>query len=197
MSATIQRFYDRVSFFYPLLDLFIRGKKKQLMAILNELPAGDLLEVGVGNGSHLKWYGTRHRITGIDLSAGMLEVARKRGVDATLLEMNAEALTFEEGTFDYVIVAHIVSVVPHPEKILQEAHRVLKPGGQLFVLNHFTPKGWLGFVDRFFHYFRWAFRFKTIFYLADLKGLEEFQSVNALPMGRTGYFQLLVCTKSA
>ncbi len=63
---------------YPLVDVFLQPQKKRLFGEINRAPHGRLLEIGVGNGSHLKYY-HRHEITGIDNSESMLARARKQG----------------------------------------------------------------------------------------------------------------------
>jgi phosphatidylethanolamine/phosphatidyl-N-methylethanolamine N-methyltransferase len=93
----------------------------------------------VGNGNHLHLYQS-HRVTAIDTSLKMLAAARthQQG-DMKILQMNGERLLFHDQTFDYVVLSHVIAVVDNPEKLLEEIHRVLKPNGKIFILNHFTP----------------------------------------------------------
>jgi phosphatidylethanolamine/phosphatidyl-N-methylethanolamine N-methyltransferase len=128
--------YDAV--FGPVLH---PGRKAVLGAL--GLRAGDrVLEVGVGTGLSLPLYPADVRITGVDVSAEMLERARERvarrrlaNIDA-LLEMDAENMTFADASFDKVVAMYVVSVVEHPAKLLEELHRVCKPDGEIFIVNH-------------------------------------------------------------
>lgn len=105
--------------------------------------SGDrILEVGVGTGLSLPLYPPDVDITGIDLSSDMLEQAQARkerdGLDRVeLCEMDAEDMAFKDNSFDKVVAMYVASVVPHPEYLLEEMHRVCKPGGELFIVNHF------------------------------------------------------------
>ncbi|HXH02761.1 MAG TPA: methyltransferase domain-containing protein [Candidatus Competibacteraceae bacterium] len=105
--------------------------------------SGDrILEVGVGTGLSLPLYPGDVYVTGIDLSSHMLERARARkdrdGLDnVDLYEMDAEDMRFEDDSFDKVVAMYVASVVPHPERLVAEMHRVCKPGGELFIVNHF------------------------------------------------------------
>ena len=118
------------------------GRRAVLDAL--KLRSGDrVLEVGVGTGISLPLYPRDVRITGIDVSREMLERARGRvaraglrNVDA-LLEMDAEEMTFADASFDKVVAMYVVSVVPNPAKLLDELHRVCKPDGEVFIVNHF------------------------------------------------------------
>ena len=131
------RYYDAV--FGPILH---PGRKLIVHSL--HVGAGErVLEVGVGTGLSLPLYPSNVRITGIDISREMLDIARARvtrdelnNVDA-LLEMDAEALHFPDASFDKVIAMYVVSVVPNPIKVIDEMRRVCKPGGELFVVNHF------------------------------------------------------------
>lgn len=73
MSRATESFYNSFSFFYPLVDVFLKRQKKVLFDAINSMPDGKLLEIGVGNGAHLKLY-QKHQITAIDTSAGMLRL---------------------------------------------------------------------------------------------------------------------------
>jgi phosphatidylethanolamine/phosphatidyl-N-methylethanolamine N-methyltransferase len=77
MSRQSDSFYNKFSFLYPLVDVFLKPQKKVLFNEINRLPEGSLLEIGVGNGAHFQLY-KKHQIIGIDTSAAMLEIARKR-----------------------------------------------------------------------------------------------------------------------
>ncbi len=113
--------------------------RKEAVAAVNRLPGTDVLEVGVGTGLALPHYRRDKRITGIDLSAAMLERARRRVREERLahvrdlLEMDAEAMSFPAGSFDIAVAMFVASVVPHPRRLLAEMRRVTRPGGRLVV----------------------------------------------------------------
>ena len=115
------------------------------MALVNQLPGRDVLEVGVGTGLALPYYAADRRITGIDLSAEMLAQARKRVADrrsptsAALREMDAEATDFPDASFDIAVAMFVASVVPHPRALLAEMRRVVRPGGNILFVGHFAP----------------------------------------------------------
>jgi ubiquinone/menaquinone biosynthesis C-methylase UbiE len=102
---------------------------------------GRVLEVGVGTGISLPYYSSNCHVTGIDISEEMLEVARQRVADDGLqhverLElMDAEHLAFADGSFDVVVAQYVVNTVPNPEAALDEFLRVLRPGGELVIVN--------------------------------------------------------------
>src|SRR5262245_54519673 len=102
---------------------------------------GRVLEVGVGTGISLPYYSPNCRVTGIDISEAMLAVARQRVADdqlqhvERLLLMDAERLAFADAYFDVVVAQYVVNTVPNPEAALDEFLRVLRPGGELVILN--------------------------------------------------------------
>nr|WP_232351176.1 MULTISPECIES: class I SAM-dependent methyltransferase [unclassified Commensalibacter] len=122
---------------------------------VNSLPGKKILEVGVGTGLALPSYHNDKRVTGIDLSTDMLEKAKQRvkkekidNVDA-LLEMDAEATTFETDSFDIAVGMFVASVVPHPDRLFKELQRVVKSGGHILFVNHFiAQKGLRSYVER-------------------------------------------------
>ena len=126
--------------------------RRRAVREVNALPGRDVLEMGVGTGLALPRYTADKRITGIDLSAEMLERARRRvarlGLDsvAALHEMDAEATSFPDASFDIAVAMFVASVVPHPRRLLAEMRRVVRPGGHILFVNHFAaergPRWW-------------------------------------------------------
>ena len=117
--------------------------------------SGRLLEVGVGTGLALTHYGPQLQVTGIDLSPDMLKLARKRVVEKrvanveALLEMDATAMDFADDTFDVAVATYVMTVVPDPAAVMHELARVLKPGGRLIVVSHFSvDKGVRGLIEK-------------------------------------------------
>lgn len=158
-----------------MVDWFLQPQKERLFHEINLLPKGNLLEIGIGNGSHLAKY-QNHQITGIDTSKGMLNIAEKRKKQGTkLLLMSGESLDFENAQFDYVVLSHVLAVVDDPDKVLEECSLVLKPNGKLFILNHFTPNNALKYVDYMFNYFSKFLYFKSSFHLSQFSKLNEFE----------------------
>ncbi|HYZ21525.1 MAG TPA: class I SAM-dependent methyltransferase [Rhodopila sp.] len=121
--------------------------------LVNRLPGRNVLEVGVGTGLSLPHYRSDKRITGIDLSREMLEKAHDRVDRERLLnvialrEMNAEATDFPDNAFDIVVGMFVASVVADPRRLLNEMRRLVRPGGNILLVNHFIaekgPRRWL------------------------------------------------------
>lgn len=105
-----------------------------------EQASGEVLEVAVGTGLNFSHYPAGVRLTGIDLSPAMLEIAgvraRELGLDVDLREADAQALPFPEASFDTVVCTLGLCGVPDERATLAEMHRVLRPGGTLLLLDH-------------------------------------------------------------
>lgn len=107
---------------------------------LGQRARGRVLEVAVGTGRNLPFYPADVTLTGIELSPGMLAIARQRAVtlncDVDLREGDAEHLSFDDGAFDTVLCALALCTIPSPVAALGEMRRVLRPGGRLLLLDH-------------------------------------------------------------
>lgn len=188
-------FYNRISFIYPVINYFLKAHRKVLIAEVNSVLPGNLLEIGVGEGSHLPLY-KAHEITGIDISNAMLNKAsRYKGEKTRLLLMNGEELLFSEASFDYVVICHVLAVTKNADRLLEQAYKVLKPGGKLFILNHFTPNNGLKYIDRLFQPLSFLFHFRSGFYLHKIKGLQRFSLLKQTELGISSYYKLLIYTR--
>lgn len=133
--------------------LSYRGRS--LAAKVANQSAGAILEVGVGTGISLPYYRRDHRVYGIDISPHMLDLARRRVSRKKLhhvhsLEiMDARRMAFENDSFDTVVAAYVMSVVPNPEHVIREIERVCRPGGNVIIVNHFAAEKSGGFRRRF------------------------------------------------
>ncbi|MQA09954.1 MAG: methyltransferase domain-containing protein [Pseudonocardiaceae bacterium] len=101
---------------------------------------GDVLEVAIGTGLNLDWYPDDIRLTGVDLSPGMLDQARHRA-DATeravtLSVGDAQRLEFPDSSFDTVVATFSLCAVPDDRLVVTEMARVLRPGGLLLLADH-------------------------------------------------------------
>ena len=144
--GTIEKAYARWAPVYDLVfgAVFERGRTAAIAAAEQACgPAGGrILEVGVGTGISLPDYSRAHRLVGIDISAPMLRRAAERvaehrlaNVDA-LAVMDAKHLALPDATFDVVMAQYVITAVPDPEATLDEFARVLKPGGEIILVNH-------------------------------------------------------------
>lgn len=109
--------------------------------------AGDVLEVAVGTGRNLPYYGPAvTSLTAIDLSPGMLAIARDRamvlGREADLRAGNAHVLEFADASFDTVLCTLSLCNIPDDQAAIGEMYRVLRPGGRLVLLDHVASDRW-------------------------------------------------------
>jgi len=139
---TVAKAYARWAPVYDLVfgAVFERGRKASIAAA--ERIGGRILEVGVGTGLSLPDYAWTNRLVGVDLSAPMLRKARARVAEHRLTNvdglavMDAQHLGFQDGAFDVVVAQYVITAVPDPEATLDEFARVLKPGGEIVLINH-------------------------------------------------------------
>jgi len=147
-TEIIRKRYNRTARFYDWMDKMISNAARQ-RAISQA--TGKVLEVGVGTGKNLSYYAEGCEVTGIDFSPGMLDKARANShlakVPVTLIEMDAQHMTFPDDTFDTVVATCVFCSVPDPVQGLIEVRRVCKPNGKIILLEHVRSEnrllGWI------------------------------------------------------
>ena len=128
--------YDEVAEWYDAeFATTERGQSacKIILRLLGDGP-GKLLDVGCGGGANAAAFEVRGwTVTGVDVSAGQLELARARGVD--VVEADAAELPFADETFDAAVSIFTHTDVGDFAAVVQETARVLRPAGQLVYLG--------------------------------------------------------------
>jgi ubiquinone/menaquinone biosynthesis C-methylase UbiE len=113
---------------------------------IGERAKGRVLEVAVGTGRNFDFYSRRVGITGVDLSPDMLDIARRHATDLDLeVDLRvaaAEALPFEDDSFDTAVCTLSLCTIPDPAASIAEMKRVLRQGGQLLLLDHIGSNWW-------------------------------------------------------
>ncbi len=153
MTAPIQPYrqnpFLRISYslIAPLYDHIIeapmRAARKSSLAALSDSTDQHVLVSGAGTGLDLPHMPTQHRYTALDFNPDMLRRARPRGahLDVDFILGDSMALPFDDAQFDVVVLHLILAVVPEPQRVLSEAARVLKPGGQILLFDKFLRPG--------------------------------------------------------
>lgn len=142
MSNPISRLYDRMARVYDLAyGPVLQPGRRRAVSVMAPEDGARVLEVGVGTGLTLPLYPESCQVTGIDFSPMMLDRARARaeraGRHPLLCEMDAQHLSFADGSFDIVYAPYVLTVVPDPVRVLKEMWRVCRHAGRIVVLNHF------------------------------------------------------------
>lgn len=116
---------------------------------------GRILEVGVGTGLSFDDYDHAMEVVGIDISEAMIAKARERLASGKypfvteLRVMDAAALDFPDASFDCVVAQFVITLVAEPERVMSECARVLRPGGQIILVNHFySERGPVARIER-------------------------------------------------
>jgi phosphatidylethanolamine/phosphatidyl-N-methylethanolamine N-methyltransferase len=142
----VERAYARWAPIYDFVfgKVFAPGRSEAIIAAERACGAkgGRILEVGVGTGISLPDYNPINRIVGVDLSEPMLRKAQERVRTLSLRHvdglsvMDAEHMALPDQSFDVVVAQFVITAVPHPEATLDEFARVIKPGGEIILVNH-------------------------------------------------------------
>jgi phosphatidylethanolamine/phosphatidyl-N-methylethanolamine N-methyltransferase len=141
-KETIAKAYARWAPIYDRVfgKVFERGRLASIEAA--ERIGGRILEVGVGTGISLPDYARSNKVVGLDISEPMLRKALQRVVEhkldnvEALAVMDAERLALPDASFDVVVAQYVITAVPNPEGTLDEFARVLRPGGEIILVNH-------------------------------------------------------------
>jgi phosphatidylethanolamine/phosphatidyl-N-methylethanolamine N-methyltransferase len=139
-------------------------------------------------------------VTGIDVSAEMLEKARRRvarrglGHVKALLDMDAEAMSFADNSFDAVLALYVASVVPNPARFAAEMRRVCRPGGTIVVVNHFASEnGIMCAVEKMLAPLAGKIGFHADFPLDRFLDVSRLSVREIKPSNLFGYWRLLRC----
>ena len=189
------RWAERYDAWFGLIS---RAARRTAVAAVNATAGEKVLEVGVGTGLALPLYGGAKRVTGIDLSAEMLAVARRRAsqmhlrnIDA-LLEMDAQATSFADAKFDVAVAMFVASVVPDPRALVAELRRVVKPGGTILFVNHFAvERGPVWWVERAIAPVASRLGWHSDFRLAHLLDAGDLAAARVRAMQPLGLFRLV------
>ncbi|MBI5119115.1 class I SAM-dependent methyltransferase [Candidatus Poribacteria bacterium] len=150
-KADIKAKYDGMAGRYNLVEtpyellLGIKNLRRQLL----QGATGKVLEIAVGTGKNLSHYSKDCEITAVDMSTGMLGVARRHaeglGRNIAFRTMDAEALAFPDRSFDTVVSSLSLCTFPNPVAAVREMARVCRPEGRILLLEHGrSDHEWLG-----------------------------------------------------
>jgi phosphatidylethanolamine/phosphatidyl-N-methylethanolamine N-methyltransferase len=145
-KAGVAKAYARWAPVYDFVfgKVFAAGRDAAIVAAEQHCGAGGgrILEVGVGTGISLPDYARHNTIVGVDLSEPMLRKAHERVAEHKLTNveslsvMDAMNMALPDQSFDVVVAQFVITAVPNPEATLDEFARVIKPGGEIVLVNH-------------------------------------------------------------
>ena len=152
-KENIKKLFDNIASDYDKLNHILslnidKGwRKKAVKETIDCAEPMQVLDVACGTGDFTIEIARKaapgSRITGIDLSEGMMKIGREKiasaDVDATLEYGDCEALTYADNSFDRITVGFGVRNFEHLELGLREMYRVLKKGGKLVILELSIP----------------------------------------------------------
>lgn len=153
--AVMEKAYARWAPVYDALcgPVFVNGRRAAAQAAREV--GGRILEIGVGTGLSFDDYDETTEITGIDISEPMIARARMRACSGRypfvkgLTVMDAHALAYAAASFDCVVGQFVITLVEDPERVLSECARVVRPGGQIILVNHlYSERGLSAAIER-------------------------------------------------
>jgi len=146
-SNNLREIYDE---FAPRYDRHIAWLERiaglrKLRRELLQKACGDVLDVATGTGANYEFYPSSCKVTGVDLSPQMIDIAKTRaknlGKEVDLHIMNAEQLSFPSESFDTVVSTLSLCTIPDPIRALQEISRACRKDGKILLIEH-GPSDW-------------------------------------------------------
>ena len=156
-SRVMEKAYAHWAPVYDALcgPVFVNGRRAAAQAAREV--GGQILEIGVGTGLSFDDYDDTTEITGIDISEPMIARARIRAASGRypqvkgLAVMDAHDLRYPDAAFDCVVGQFVITLVADPERVLSECARVVRPGGQIILVNHlYSERGLTAAIERWF-----------------------------------------------
>ena len=142
-ESSTRRIYNIWAYFYDPIVARLVKRRHRLAVRRMGLRLGDrVLDVGIGTGLSLETYPTDIKVVGLDISEGMLRKAQQRAgkhglSGVSLIRANALEMPFAGGSFDHILISHVVTVVSDPVRLIREIRRVGKLGCRIVIINHF------------------------------------------------------------
>ncbi len=184
----------------PIVASATLPMRKKSLARLGDVNGKHILLAGVGTGLDLPHLPDGGKYTGLDISTAMMRYAQKRippEQDIDLLHGNVMAMPFDDASFDTVLMHLILAVVPEPQQALREACRVVRPGGQILILDKFIKPGQLAPVRRLINIFLRHIATRTDVVFEDLlTQCPELKLINDSPALASGWFRYIELQKS-
>ena len=193
----------------PIYDRIVSGPidsyRQQSIARIESTKDKDILINGIGSGLDLPYLANDANYIGTDITAAMLALAQKRAdqlklnnnLSVSLQLADSHALPFDDNHFDAIVMHLILAVVPNSTLALQEASRVLKPGGKIFIFDKFIRRGQLALGRRFINIFLRHIATRTDVIFEDLLTACPQLTVNHdVPALAKGWFRLIELQKN-
>lgn len=145
-NCDVEAAYARWAPIYDLTFSTVFKPGRRALAAAASKADGPILDVGVGTGLELPMFEPTAEVYGVDLSEHMLRRAARRverdglGHVVGLYKMDATRMAFADASFACVVAPYVLTVVPEPEAMLDELARVLRPGGEIVLVNHVSRK---------------------------------------------------------
>ena len=145
-NCDVEAAYARWAPIYDLTFAAVLKPGRRAAAAAASRADGPILDVGVGTGLELPMFEPHTQVFGVDLSEPMLRRAAQRverhGLRqvAGLSKMDATRMAFADSSFACVVAPYVLTVAPEPEAMLDELARVVRPGGEIVLVNHVSRK---------------------------------------------------------
>ncbi len=190
----------------PFYDALVSGpldfyRKKSLSRLSNTKNKKVLIN-GIGSGLDIPFLPDDAVYTGTDITPAMLRRAEKRAqqhpaINISFQLADSQALPFKDNAFDIVVMHLILAVVPNSEQALQEASRVLKPGGKIYLFDKFIKAGQLAIARRVLSFFMRHIATRTdVVFENVLKTCPQLSVDHDEPALAKGWFRLIQLTKT-
>jgi len=192
----------------PIYDFMVSGpldpyRKKSLLHLADEIKNTsdkNILINGIGSGLDIPFLPNNAHYIGTDITPAMLKRAQKRASEATidikLQTADSQALPFDDNSFDYIIMHLILAVVPNSKRALQEASRVLIPGGKIYLFDKFLKPGQLAPTRRLLNVLIRHIATRTDVVFEDaLSSCPQLHVIKDEPVLAKGWFRLIELEK--
>jgi phosphatidylethanolamine/phosphatidyl-N-methylethanolamine N-methyltransferase len=190
----------------PIYDSLVSSEsldacRKKSLSRLGDTKNKNILINGIGSGLDIPFLTKDASYIGTDITPAMLNRAKARSrnytTNITFQIADSQALPFEDNYFDAIVMHLILAVVPRPEIALQEATRVLKPGGHIYLFDKFIRPGQLAITRRFLDIFLRHVATRTNVVFEDvLNTCPQLNLIHDEPTLAKGWFRLIELRKS-